>query len=29
VHASLKLWCALCVPAIFAKYQEMFLSLFV
>jgi insertion element IS1 protein InsB len=29
VHASLKLWCALSVPAIFAKYQEMFLSLFV
>jgi insertion element IS1 protein InsB len=28
VHASLKLWCALNVPAIFAKYQEMFLSLF-
>ena len=28
VHASLKLWCALSVPAIFAKYQEMFLSLF-
>jgi insertion element IS1 protein InsB len=29
VHASLKLWCALSVPAVFAKYQEMFLSLFV
>ena len=29
VHASLQLWCALSVPAIFAKYQEMFLSLFV
>jgi insertion element IS1 protein InsB len=28
VDASLKLWCALNVPAIFKKYQEMFLSLF-
>ena len=28
VDASLKLWCALHVPAIFKKYQEMFLSLF-
>ena len=29
VHASLKLWCALNVPAIFEKYQEIFLSLFI
>src|SRR5215470_802609 len=28
VDASLKLWCALNVPAIFKKYQNMFLSLF-
>ena len=28
VDASLKLWCALNMPAIFKKYQEMFLSLF-
>jgi insertion element IS1 protein InsB len=28
VHASLKLWCALTVPAIFAYYQAMFLSIF-
>jgi insertion element IS1 protein InsB len=28
VDASLKLWCALNVLAIFKKYQEMFLSLF-
>jgi insertion element IS1 protein InsB len=29
VHAPFKLWCALSVPALFAKYQAMFLSLFV
>src|SRR5262245_59579474 len=28
VHASLNLWCALNVPEIFVKYQEMFLSIF-
>jgi insertion element IS1 protein InsB len=28
IHASLKLWCALHVPAIFAKYQALFLSIF-
>ena len=28
VHASLKLWCALTVPAIFAYYQALFLSIF-
>jgi insertion element IS1 protein InsB len=28
VHASLKLWCALPVPAIFAYSQAMFLSIF-
>jgi insertion element IS1 protein InsB len=28
VHASLKLWCALTVPAIFASYQALFLSIF-
>src|SRR5262249_30825928 len=28
VHASLKLWCALSIPAIFAKYQAIFLSIF-
>ena len=27
IHASLKLWCALSVPAIFAKYQTLFLSM--
>jgi insertion element IS1 protein InsB len=28
IHASLKLWCALTVPAIFAYYQALFLSIF-
>jgi insertion element IS1 protein InsB len=28
IHASLKLWCALTVPAIFAYYQALFLSVF-
>ncbi len=28
LHASLKLWCALTVPAIFAHYQALFLSIF-
>ena len=28
IHASLKLWCALTVPAIFAEYQALFLSIF-
>jgi insertion element IS1 protein InsB len=28
VHASLRLWCALTVPAIFAYYQTLFLSIF-
>jgi insertion element IS1 protein InsB len=28
VHASLKLWCALNVPAIFAAYPGLFLSIF-
>lgn len=28
IHASLKLWCALTVPAIFAYYQTLFLSIF-
>ncbi len=28
LHASLKLWCALTVPAIFAHYQAVFLSIF-
>ena len=28
IHASLKLWCALTVPAIFAQYQALFLSIF-
>jgi insertion element IS1 protein InsB len=28
IHASLKLWCALTVPAIFAHYQTLFLSIF-
>ena len=27
-HASLKLWCALPVPAIFEAYQRLFLSIF-
>jgi insertion element IS1 protein InsB len=28
IHASLKLWCALTVPEIFAHYQALFLSIF-
>lgn len=28
LHASLKLWCALNVPAIFEAYQALFLSIF-
>jgi insertion element IS1 protein InsB len=28
IHASLKLWCALTVLAIFAEYQALFLSIF-
>ena len=28
IHASLKLWCALTVPVIFAYYQTLFLSIF-
>jgi insertion element IS1 protein InsB len=28
IHASLKLWCALMVPAISAQYQALFLSIF-
>jgi len=28
LHASLTLWCALNVPAIFAAYQALFLSIF-
>jgi insertion element IS1 protein InsB len=28
VHASIKLWCALTVPALFEEYQQIFLSIF-
>jgi insertion element IS1 protein InsB len=28
IDASMKLWCALTVPAIFAHYQALFLSIF-
>jgi insertion element IS1 protein InsB len=28
LHASLKLWCALSIPAIFEAYQALFLSIF-
>jgi len=28
IHASLKLWCALTVLAVFAYYQALFLSIF-
>lgn len=29
MHASCKLWCALSIPTIFAKYQTLFLSIFI
>ena len=28
IHASLNLWCALKIPAIFEAYQVLFLSIF-
>ena len=28
VHASLKLWCALCNPEVFEAYRDTFLSIF-